>query len=294
MIGSGIFMSPQFVLADVGSPRASLVIWALSGAVAMFAALTYTELGTIIPESGGEFMYILRIYGSCSTFFAAVTFILLVKPFSTAAVAISIAEYAMAPFYFSCQPPQLAVKCTAAVTILVVSTLNILNARIAVRVQVIFLKAQVLTLKVIVIGGMAEVIQTLIFTTVISLVVLIPGDFQSIVNYFSSLSQSHLCSHLTSGDEVREAVLHSCQRPRLPHSTSSTTEERTRFHSGPQRWPRPCRLWCLYHLPGPNCMLLSSPGRCSSLEGSPVAEGSGGRRRWQLGQNVTLQYRFLE
>ncbi|MED6231621.1 hypothetical protein ATANTOWER_000428 [Ataeniobius toweri] len=162
MIGSGIFMSPQFVLADVGSPRASLVIWALSGAVAMFAALTYTELGTIIPESGGEFMYILRIYGSCPTFFAAVTFILLVKPFNTAAVAISITEYAMAPFYSSCQPPQLAVKCTAAVTILVVSTLNILNAHIAVRVQVI-LKAKVLTLKVIVIGGMVEVIQSCVF-----------------------------------------------------------------------------------------------------------------------------------
>ncbi len=38
MIGSGIFMSPQFVLAYLGSPGASLVIWALSGLVAMLAA----------------------------------------------------------------------------------------------------------------------------------------------------------------------------------------------------------------------------------------------------------------
>lgn len=159
MIGSGIFMSPQFVLAYVGSPGMSLVIWALSGVVALFAALSYTELGTILPESGGEFIYILRIYGSCPAFFAAVTFILLVKPFGIAAMAISIAEYALAPFYSSCQPSQLAVKCTAAVAILVVSTLNILNARIAVRVQVIFLVAKVLTLTVIVIGGMAEIIQ---------------------------------------------------------------------------------------------------------------------------------------
>lgn len=157
MIGSGIFMSPQFVLAYVGSPGASLVIWALSGAVALFAALSYTELGTIIPESGGEFIYILRIYGSFPAFFAAVTFILVVKPFSIAAMSISVAEYAMAPFYSGCQPPQLAVKCTAAAAILVVSTLNILNARIAVRVQVIFLVAKVLTLAVIVVGGMVHV-----------------------------------------------------------------------------------------------------------------------------------------
>uniref|UniRef100_A0A3B5R4U1 Zmp:0000001267 n=1 Tax=Xiphophorus maculatus TaxID=8083 RepID=A0A3B5R4U1_XIPMA len=105
MIGSGIFMSPQFVLACVGSPGASLLIWALSGAVALFAVLSYTELGTILPESGGKFIYILKIYGSFPAFFAAVTFILLVKPFSIAAMSISIAEYAMAPFYFGCQPP---------------------------------------------------------------------------------------------------------------------------------------------------------------------------------------------
>ncbi|XP_038128124.1 b(0,+)-type amino acid transporter 1 isoform X1 [Cyprinodon tularosa] len=160
MIGSGIFMSPQFVLAYVGSPGASLVIWALCGAVVLLAALSYTELGTILPESGGEFIYILRIYGSCPAFFAAVTFILLVKPFSIAAMSISIAEYSMAPFYPGCQPPPLAVKCTAALAILVVSSLNILNSRIAVRVQVIFLVAKVLALTFIVIGGILKLIQS--------------------------------------------------------------------------------------------------------------------------------------
>ncbi|XP_061598851.1 b(0,+)-type amino acid transporter 1-like isoform X2 [Cololabis saira] len=159
MIGSGIFMSPQFVLAYVGSPGASLVIWGLSGAVAMVAGLCYTEIGTIIPESGGDFIYILRIYGSCPAFFAAVTFILLIKPFAAAAMAISIAEYAIAPFYSGCQAPQLAVKCTAAVTIVVVAIVNILHTRIALRVQVVFLVAKVIALTVIVVGGIAEIIQ---------------------------------------------------------------------------------------------------------------------------------------
>lgn len=107
-------------------------------------------------------------------------------------------------------------------------------------------------------------------------------------------SLSHFCPLVTFGGKAHEAFLHSCQRPPPPHSTSSTSEERPRLRSGPQRWPRPCRLWCLCHLPGPNCMLLSSPGLRSSLECSPVAEGSGGRRRWQWGQSVALQYRFLD
>uniref|UniRef100_A0A3P9BNE7 Zmp:0000001267 n=1 Tax=Maylandia zebra TaxID=106582 RepID=A0A3P9BNE7_9CICH len=135
MIGSGIFMSPQYVLAYVGSPGASMLIWFFSGVVALLAALSYTELGTIIPESGGEFTYILRIYGSFPAFFAAITFILLVKPFGIAAMAMGIAQYVMAPFYPGCPPPQLAVKCFAAFSILVVAITNILNVRFALRIN---------------------------------------------------------------------------------------------------------------------------------------------------------------
>uniref|UniRef100_A0A3B4YUK7 Zmp:0000001267 n=1 Tax=Stegastes partitus TaxID=144197 RepID=A0A3B4YUK7_9TELE len=149
MIGSGIFMSPQFILSYVGSPGTSLLIWAVSGIVAMLAALSYTEIGTIIPESGGEFIYILRIYGSFPAFFAAVTVILVVKPCSVAAMAISIAEYAMAPFYAECVPPTLAVKCAAVLCVLVVAIVNVLNVRVAVRVQVVFLVAKVVALTVI-------------------------------------------------------------------------------------------------------------------------------------------------
>lgn len=58
MIGSGIFMSPQFILSYVGSPGASLLIWTLSGLVAMLAALSYAEVGTVVAESGGDFIYI--------------------------------------------------------------------------------------------------------------------------------------------------------------------------------------------------------------------------------------------
>lgn len=159
MIGSGIFMSPQFVLSYAGSPGASLVIWALSGLVAMCAALCYTELGTIIPESGGEFIYILRIFGSIPAFFAAFTFVVVVKPMSISATSFSIAEYALAPFYPDCDPPLLTVKCVAATAILVVATVNILNVRAAIRIQVVFLVAKVLALMVIVIGGIVMIFQ---------------------------------------------------------------------------------------------------------------------------------------
>ncbi|KAL4593129.1 hypothetical protein GN956_G27041, partial [Arapaima gigas] len=73
MIGSGIFISPQYVLLQVQSPGTSLVIWAAGGLVALLGAFSYAELGTTIRESGGEFIYLLRIYGKLPAFFAAFT-----------------------------------------------------------------------------------------------------------------------------------------------------------------------------------------------------------------------------
>lgn len=160
MIGSGIFMSPQFVLSYVGSPGASLVISALSGLVAMCAALCYSELGTIIPESGGEFIYILRIYGPLPAFFAAFTFIIVVRPMGIAAMGFSIAEYVLSIVYPDSHPPPLLLKFTAASIILVVALVNTWNVQAAIRVQVVFLVAKVLALTVIVIGGFVRIFQS--------------------------------------------------------------------------------------------------------------------------------------
>ncbi|XP_064159476.1 b(0,+)-type amino acid transporter 1 isoform X3 [Anguilla rostrata] len=154
MIGSGIFMSPQFVLRNVGSPGASLVIWTLCAGVAMLGALSYAELGTVVRESGGDFVYILRIHGRAPAFLAAFNFCLLGKPSSVAAMGLAFAEYIVAPFYDGCPPPPLVVKCVAAACILVVSAANVLNVRLAMSIQVVFLAAKVAALAVIAIGGL--------------------------------------------------------------------------------------------------------------------------------------------
>ncbi|KAG7328511.1 hypothetical protein KOW79_008455 [Hemibagrus wyckioides] len=159
MIGSGIFMSPQFVISNVGSPGASLIIWAVCGLLTVCAALSYTELGTMFRESGGEFIYLLRIYGPLPAFFVAYTFTIVLKPASISAIALSLAQYAVAPFYPGCMPPTLVVKCIAAVSILVVVTINMLNVRFAMAIQVIFLVAKVVGLIVIVIGGIVTMAQ---------------------------------------------------------------------------------------------------------------------------------------
>uniref|UniRef100_A0A673BYH7 Zmp:0000001267 n=1 Tax=Sphaeramia orbicularis TaxID=375764 RepID=A0A673BYH7_9TELE len=181
MIGSGIFMSPQTVLSSIGSPGASLVVWASCGLLAILASFCYAELGTVIRESGGEYIYILRTSGPVVAFMLIFSSVLFVRPAGVAGIALSFAQYVVAPFYAECPPPvlvvkcvaaaaiivlatvnclNLIVKCVAAVSILVVAIVNSLNVRIAVRIQVIFLMAKILALAAIVIGGIVEVTQS--------------------------------------------------------------------------------------------------------------------------------------
>uniref|UniRef100_A0A8C3TLL7 b(0,+)-type amino acid transporter 1 n=1 Tax=Catharus ustulatus TaxID=91951 RepID=A0A8C3TLL7_CATUS len=159
MIGSGIFMSPEWVLHHMGNPASSLLIWAACGLLAMFGALSYAELGTIIKESGGEYIYILRIFGSFPAFIFAYTSVILVRPAGLAAVSLSFAEYAIAPFYPGCSSPQVAIKCTAAACILILTIINCLNVRLATSVMNIFTAAKLLALFVIVVGGLVLLAQ---------------------------------------------------------------------------------------------------------------------------------------
>ncbi|KAG5856003.1 hypothetical protein ANANG_G00003140 [Anguilla anguilla] len=153
MIGSGIFMSPQFVLHEIGSPGASLVIWALCGVVAMLGALSYAELGTVVQESGGEYVYILRTSGQLAAFVCIYTSVLVVRPASIAGISLSFAEYAAAPFFPDCPAPPLVVKAAAAFGIVALGAVNCLNVRVAVFVQTFFTVAKVLALLVIVFGA---------------------------------------------------------------------------------------------------------------------------------------------
>ncbi|XP_045303576.1 large neutral amino acids transporter small subunit 1-like isoform X13 [Leopardus geoffroyi] len=154
MIGSGVFMSPQGVLVYMGSPGASLVVWAGCGLLAMMGALCYAELSALVPKSGGEYAYILQIFGSLPAFLVIYTFVLLVRPAAIAAVSLSFAEYAVTPFYPGCSSmPQAVLKGVAASCILLLTLVNCWSSRLATMLVNVCAVAKVFSLLVIVVGG---------------------------------------------------------------------------------------------------------------------------------------------
>ncbi len=55
MIGTGVFTSLGFQVADVPSGFAIVLLWVLGGVIAFCGALAYAELGVMAPRSGGEY-----------------------------------------------------------------------------------------------------------------------------------------------------------------------------------------------------------------------------------------------
>jgi APA family basic amino acid/polyamine antiporter len=62
MIGAGVFTSLGLQAVETRSGFALLLIWAIGGLVAFCGALAYAELGAAFPRSGGEYVYLSRLY----------------------------------------------------------------------------------------------------------------------------------------------------------------------------------------------------------------------------------------
>lgn len=70
MVGTGIFTSLGYQVADIRSYFALLALWIIGGIIALCGALTYGELGAALPRSGGEYHLLSKIYHPSMGFLA--------------------------------------------------------------------------------------------------------------------------------------------------------------------------------------------------------------------------------
>ena len=62
MVGTGVFTSLGFQVADIQSVFALMMLWIIGGIASLCGAATYAELGAALPRSGGEYNFLGRIY----------------------------------------------------------------------------------------------------------------------------------------------------------------------------------------------------------------------------------------
>ncbi len=71
----------------------------MAGALATCGAMSYAEVGTLIPKSGGEYPIIYESFGPFLSFLFAWTSCVVLKPSSLAILSLTFAKYSLAPFF---------------------------------------------------------------------------------------------------------------------------------------------------------------------------------------------------
>jgi basic amino acid/polyamine antiporter, APA family len=101
MIGSGIFIVTADMMRVLGSPFWVLFCWILSGVITLFAALSYGELAGMMPNAGGQFIYLQRAYGKLTAFVYGWTVFTVIQTGVIAAVAVAFARFVgvLVPFF---------------------------------------------------------------------------------------------------------------------------------------------------------------------------------------------------
>jgi APA family basic amino acid/polyamine antiporter len=168
MIGQSVFLVASDMSREVGSLTKVLVAWMVGGAIVLFGAFCYAELGAAMPEAGGDYVYQSRGLGPLCGFLYGWTSSMIMKPGSAAIIAAGLLRFVgfllpwvTRPIFswslrlpFQPQPYQFAftyAQPLAAVAIVIVAAMNYLGVRTVGRFQ-IFLTALKLAAVVLILG----------------------------------------------------------------------------------------------------------------------------------------------
>lgn len=97
MIGTGVFTSLGFQLSSAQNSFTILILWIAGGLLALFGAFAYAELGTHFKESGGDYIYLSRVFHPLLGYLSAWAGLIVGFSAPVALAAIAFTKY-LAPF----------------------------------------------------------------------------------------------------------------------------------------------------------------------------------------------------
>ncbi|MEW6128677.1 MAG: amino acid permease [Acidobacteriota bacterium] len=141
-IGSGIFRSPAGIAARVPDQSLYLWLWTIGGAFTLCGALTYAELASAFPHTGGVYVYLREGFGKLAAFLFGWSQLIIIRASALGALAVVVAEYflrllgqAITVEVNGVAETAPAVRYIAAGVIIIATILNVVGVRFGALVQ---------------------------------------------------------------------------------------------------------------------------------------------------------------
>lgn len=160
VIGGGIFVSPVGVFKEVGSPAASLMVWAMCGILCLTGAFCYAELGLTIPTSGGDYIYVLKCFGPLLAFLRLWIAILVIYPVQQTIMAWVFGQYIVYPFFDGCKGPEqeLVAKILTGCALAFLTWVNCHSTKLGTSMNNVFTFSKISALVLLIILGLKNMI----------------------------------------------------------------------------------------------------------------------------------------
>jgi APA family basic amino acid/polyamine antiporter len=129
MVGTGILISPGYMMASLQNYPVIFVLWALGGLLAICGALSVAELAAALPRAGGEYVYLREAYGPMPAFLSGWTSFFLGFSAPLAVAGYVAAKYLLSPFGIAESETGLITKVSAAAIIVAVTLPNLFGHR---------------------------------------------------------------------------------------------------------------------------------------------------------------------
>jgi APA family basic amino acid/polyamine antiporter len=93
MIGAGVFLKTRVMTCNVGSAKTVLLVWIAAGLLSLAGTFSYSEIAAMMPEAGGDYLYLRRAYGRLIGFLYGWMVFAVARAGSQAALAVGLAIF---------------------------------------------------------------------------------------------------------------------------------------------------------------------------------------------------------
>src|SRR5450631_3166006 len=93
MIGTGVFLKTRVMTCNVGSAKIVLLVWVAAGLLSLAGTFSYSEIAAMMPEAGGDYIYLRRAYGSLVGFLYGWMVFAVARAGSQAALAVGLSIF---------------------------------------------------------------------------------------------------------------------------------------------------------------------------------------------------------